>query len=86
MEGTLMTSRIRRRAKPATVQIDAALYRQLQLKAAETGQSISDLVNDAVRAAFAEDAYDVDTFAARVVEADFPFEDAVRNLQLRGAL
>lgn len=74
------------RAKHATVHFDAGLYRQLRLKAAETDQSISDLVNDAVRAALAEDAYDVDTFAARIVEADFPFEDAVRNLQLRGAL
>ena len=72
--------------KHATIHFDAALYRQLRLKASETNQSISKLVNDAVRAALAEDALDVDTFAARVVEADFPFEDAVRNLQLRGAL
>jgi len=73
-------------AKRATVYFDAALHRLLRLKAAETDQSISDLVNDAVRAALAEDADDVEAFAVREAEADYPFEDAVRDLKRRGAL
>ena len=73
-------------AKRATVYFDATLHRLLRLKAAETDRSISDLVNDAVRAALAEDADDLEAFAVREAEADFPFENAVRDLKRRGAL
>jgi hypothetical protein len=40
-------------AKRATIYFDATLHRMLRLKAAETDRSISDLVNDAIRAALA---------------------------------
>ena len=36
-------------AKRATVYFDESLHRALRLKAAETDQSVSDLVNSAVR-------------------------------------
>ena len=44
--------------KRATVYFDPSLYRALRLKAAETDRSISDLVNEAVKEALAEDAAD----------------------------
>ncbi|MDB4308283.1 CopG family transcriptional regulator, partial [Gammaproteobacteria bacterium] len=42
--------------KRATVYFDSHLHRALRLKAAETDTSISELVNDAVKEALAEDA------------------------------
>lgn len=72
--------------KRATIYFDPALHRMLRLKAAETDQSISDLVNDAIRAALAEDAEDFETFEAREAEPDYSFEGAVRDLKRRGKL
>ena len=42
--------------KRATVYLDARLHRALRLKSAETDQTISDLVNNAVREALAEES------------------------------
>ena len=43
-------------AKRATVYLEPTLYRALRVKAAETDLSLSELVNNAVRAGLAEDA------------------------------
>ena len=42
--------------KRATVYFDSSLHRALRVKALETDQSVSELVNAAVRATLAEDA------------------------------
>jgi len=72
--------------KRATIYLDPALHRMLRLKAAETDRSMSDLVNEAIRAALAEDAEDFEAFEAREAEPDYAFEDAVRDLKRRGKL
>lgn len=72
--------------KRATVYFDAALHRALRLKAAETERSISDLVNEAVRASLAEDAGDFEAFEVREKEADYAFEAVVRDLKRRGKI
>ena len=46
-------------SKRATVYFDAAVHQALRLKAAATDRSISDMVNDAVKVALAEDAEDL---------------------------
>ena len=72
--------------KRATVYFDPALHRALRLKAAETDSSISELVNDAVKASLAEDAADFEAFAARKQEPDYSFEDVVKDLKRRGKI
>lgn len=72
--------------KRATIYFDPALHRMLRLKAAETERSMSDLVNDAIRAALAEDAEDFEAFEVRDAEPDYSFEDAVRDLKRRGKI
>ena len=72
--------------KRATVYFDALLHRALRLKAAETDRSISDLVNEAVKAALAEDADDIEAFEVREKEADYAFEDVVKDLKRRGKI
>ena len=72
--------------KRATVYFDPLLHRALRIKAAETDTSVSDLVNDAVRTALAEDAGDLEAFEVRENEPDYAFEDVVRDLKRRGKL
>ncbi|MDZ4672992.1 MAG: CopG family transcriptional regulator [Gemmatimonadota bacterium] len=73
-------------AKRATVYFDASLHKALRLKAAETEQSISDLVNAAVRNTLAEDAEDLQAFRDRVKEPTLAFEDLIRDMKQRGKL
>ena len=73
-------------AKRATVYFDESLHRALRLKAAETDQSVSDLVNSAVRNTLAEDAEDLAAFRDRAKEPTLSFENLVRDLKRRGKL
>jgi len=72
--------------KRATVYFEEPVHRGLRLKAAETDQSVSDLVNAAVRLALAEDADDLAAFRERAKEPTLVFEDFVANLKRRGRL
>jgi predicted HicB family RNase H-like nuclease len=72
--------------KRATVYFDPLLHRALRIKAAETDTSVSDLVNEAVRAALAEDAADIEAFEVRETEPDYAFEDVIKDLKRRGKI
>lgn len=75
-----------RMTKRATIYFEEAAHRALRLKAAETDRSISDLVNDAVRLALAEDAADLEAFRERADEPTLRFEDFVADMKRRGQL
>ena len=62
------------------------LHKALRLKAAETDQSVSELVNEAVREALAEDAEDLEAFDNRANEQEFKFETVVKDLKRRGKI
>lgn len=70
--------------KRSTVYLDAPLHRALRLKAAETDQTLSDLVNQAVRQALTEDADDLAAIEARRSEPTRSFEAFVGSLRRRG--
>ena len=72
--------------KRATIYFDAELHRALRLKAAETDQSVSDLVNRAVKLTLAEDVEDLAAFEARANEPTLPFEDVLKDLRQRGKI
>lgn len=72
--------------KRATVYFDGDLHRALKLKAVETDRSMSDLVNEAVKLALAEDAEDLAAFEERAQERDLPFETVVKDLKRRGKI
>ena len=72
--------------KRATVYFDPDIHLALRLKAAETDRSLSDLVNEAVKFALAEDAEDLATFEERALEPELPFEDVVKDLRRRGKI
>ena len=73
-------------ARRATVYLDPELHRALRVKAAETDQSISDLVNSALRQTLSEDAEDLATFRARAKEPNLDFESVLKDLRRRGKL
>ena len=62
------------------------IHRALRLKAASSDRSISDMVNDAVKQALAEDAEDLGAFKTRKREPNLDFEQFVRALKRRGKL
>ena len=72
--------------KRATVYFEPEIHRALRLKAAELDETISDLVNNAVKASLAEDALDLEVMAVRETEPEMPFEDFVRDLKRRGEI
>jgi hypothetical protein len=72
--------------KRATVYLDPDLHRALRIKSAETDQTVSEIVNEAVRSTLAEDADDLAAFRERAKEAALPFEKVVRDLKRRGKL
>lgn len=72
--------------KRATVYFDPQLHSALALKAARTEQSISDLVNDAVRLALAEETVDLAAFARRIHEPDIPLADVLKKLKAHGKI
>ncbi len=73
-------------SKRATVYFDASVHQALRLKAAAAGRSISDMVNDAVKLALAEDAEDLAAFDQRKGERNVSFESLVRDLRKRGRI
>ncbi len=73
-------------AKRATVYLDPELHKALRLKAAETSRSISELVNNAIREALAEDAEDLAAFETRVREPLISYDEMVKRLRKDGRI
>lgn len=72
--------------KRATIYFDPDLHKALRLKAVETNQSLSELVNDAVREALAEDAEDLAAFDERTEEPAIPYDEMVMRLRKDGRI
>ena len=72
--------------KRATIYFDPDLHKALRLKAAETSRSITDLVNEAVRQALAEDAEDLAAFEERTAEPLISYDAMVKKLKKDGRL
>ena len=73
-------------SKRATIYFDPSIHKALRIKAAHEDQTVSDIVNDAVRQALAEDAEDLAAFEERKHEPRIPFEDVLKDLKRRGKL
>ena len=73
-------------AKRATVYLDPELHKALRLKSVETSQSVSELINNAVREALAEDAEDISAFEERVAEPLISYDEMVKRLKEDGRI
>lgn len=74
------------RTKRATIYLDPDLHKALQLKSIETSRSISEVVNDAVKLALAEDIEDLAAFEERANEPLMSFEDTLKELKRNGKI
>jgi post-segregation antitoxin (ccd killing protein) len=77
-----MTTQVKR----ATVYLDPDLHKALRLKAVETSRSISELVNNAIREALAEDAEDIAAFKERAGEPLISYDEMVKRLKRDGRI
>ncbi len=73
-------------SKRSTVYFDPQLHAALRLKAAHTNRSVSDIVNDAVREALAEDQEDLAAFEERVAEPTMSYEALLDELKANGKI
>ena len=72
--------------KRATIYLDPDLHKALRLKAVETSRSVSELVNEAVREALAEDAEDLAAFRERSGEPLISYDEMVTRLKKDGRI
>ncbi|MFP4373354.1 MAG: ribbon-helix-helix protein, CopG family [Spirochaetaceae bacterium] len=73
-------------AKRSTIYFDADLHEALRLKAAHSHRSVSEIVNDAVREALAEDQEDLAAFGERVAEPTVSYEALLNDLKADGKI
>ncbi len=72
--------------KRATVYFDPAIHQVIKMKALETEQSISDIVNEALRHELAEDQEDLAVFSKRAKEPTISYEALLRKLKADGKI
>lgn len=69
-----------------TVTFDEDLLKLLKLKAVDTKESVSSLLNAIVREAFSEDREDLKAFEEREHEESLSFESFLKQLEADGKL
>jgi predicted DNA-binding protein len=72
--------------KRATVYLNPEIHQALRLKSVATEQSISEIVNEAIRHELAEDAEDLAAFEETAGEPLLDFEEVVKDLKRRGRI
>ena len=73
-------------SKRSTIYLDPALHQALRLKALETSRSMSEIINEAVKEALAEDAEDLAAFDERADEPLITYEQVVKRLKKDGRI
>ncbi len=72
--------------KRTTVYLDPDLHRTLQLKAIESETSVSNIINEAIKALLLEDAEDLAAFDERAGDRLISYEDMVKKLKKDGRI
>ncbi len=67
----------------STVYFETEIHQALKIKAASMHQSVSEIVNDAVRVALDEDQEDLDAFSQRADEVTISYEELLGELESR---
>jgi len=73
-------------SKRSTIYFEPDLHKALRLKAAQSNKSVSEIVNDAVRAALREDQEDLAAFEQRVHEPVLTYEELLNDLKSHGKI
>jgi hypothetical protein len=72
--------------KRATVYLNPQIHKALKLKSAELETSVSDLINEALKASLIEDSEDLQAFSDRKLEPTVSFETFVKKLKRDGKI
>jgi plasmid stability protein len=81
MEMTMTTQTVR-----STLYLEPELHQALRLKAATAHRSMSEIVNDAVRASLREDEEDLAAFSDRAKEKTMSYEQFLSKLKADGSI
>lgn len=73
-------------SKRSTVYFDPAIHRALKMRAASSHQSLSELVDEAVRMLMREDREDLQAYADRVAEPEISYEALLEDLKKHGKI
>ena len=73
-------------SKRATVYFEPERHRALRIKAANLNQSVSEIVNEAVRMALQEDQEDLRALEQRANEPTVSYEELLEDLRSHGKL
>jgi predicted DNA-binding protein len=73
-------------SKRSTIYLDPVLHQALRIKALETSRSMSEIINEAVKEALAEDAEDLAAFEERADEPLTSYEQMVKRLKKDGRI
>jgi plasmid stability protein len=73
-------------SKRSTVYFEEDVHQALRVKAATTHQSVSEVVNDAVRLALREDQEDLSSFTQRADEVTLSYDELLEDLKSHGKL
>lgn len=72
--------------KRATIYIEPALHKAVRLKSAHTNRTISDIVNESLRIALAEDEEDLRAFEEHRNEPVMTYEELLAKLKADGKI
>jgi predicted DNA-binding protein len=72
----------------ATLYLDTSMYQTLKLRAVETGQTLSALMNEALKAQLSEDLEDITSIRERrsLRETPLSYDEALKELKNGGIL
>lgn len=69
-----------------TITLNDNLYKKLKIRAVETGETVSELVEDAVVHQLLEDLEDTETIQKRKKEPTLSFDNLVKDFKKEGLL
>lgn len=69
-----------------TITLNDKLYRALKIQAAESNESISAIVEDALKFQMLEDLYDIEQAKKRADEPTYSFDELVAEFKREGLL
>ena len=73
-------------SKRSTVYFDPDIHQALRIQAASSHLSVSEIIDEALRAQLAEDQEDLATFEARVKEPEISYETLLKDLKKHGKI
>ena len=73
-------------SKRSTIYLEPDLHQALRMKSLETSRSMSEIINDAVKEALAEDAEDLAVFDERQQEPLLSYQEMLEKLKKNGRI